>query len=140
MKIALIAAASLGLLATQPAVAEPALNMVGTWVGTATAVIIGSNPYRVAPGTGPQMPEAGIEFTYKITQQQGNRFSGTSSAGNFSETIIGALNSDNTGGVMLDDDGQYQLVIKDPNTIDVCYSHSFPTSRVVSCWVLKRTP
>jgi hypothetical protein len=26
-----------------------------------------------------------------------------------------------------------------PNTIDACYHHSFPTSRVVGCWPLKRS-
>ena len=29
-------------------------------------------------------------------------------------------------------------IMGDPDTLDICYRHSFPTSRVVACWQLKR--
>jgi len=114
-------------------------NLVGTWKGSTQAVYIGSNPYRVADKTGPNFSTNTIEFTYSITEQKGNLFAGTSSAGKFSETLIGAISPDNRSGVMSDDDGQYTLSIRDANTMDICYQHSFPTSRVAACWTLKRT-
>jgi hypothetical protein len=127
------------LLATAlPAGAAEPVNMLGAWKGMVTVAHIGANPYRVAEGTGPQLPENPIEFTYTITEQKGNRFAGKSSGGNYSETIIGAIQPDGKGGIMLDDDGQYILTLQGPNTMDVCYSHSFPTSRVVGCWTLTR--
>ena len=121
-----------------PAAAEDIPNLVGTWKGTAYAVHIGSNPYRVAQGTGPNFPDNGIEFTYVISEQHGNRFAGKMSGGIFSETIIGAIEPDNKGGIMLDDDGQYQIKLVDADTMDICYSHQYPMNRVVACWQLKR--
>ncbi|MGE3743588.1 MAG: hypothetical protein AB7I59_29285 [Geminicoccaceae bacterium] len=132
------AAAAAALLLAGNARAEDPPDLVGTWKGTAYAVHIGSNPYRVAEKAGPNFPDNGIEFTYTITEQHGNRFGGSMSGGKYSETLIGAIGPDNKSGVMLDDDGEYSLTIRDADTLDTCYRHSFPTSRVVACWQLKR--
>ena len=115
-------------------------NMVGVWKGKTLAVHIGANPYRVAEGTGVQFPTNEIEFTYTITDQHDRRFAGKSSGGKFGETIIGMLAPNNHTAVMLDDDGQYAMTLVDENTIDMCYHHLYPTSKVVSCWQIKRTP
>ena len=132
---------ALGFLAAMslPAAAQQVPDMVGTWKGMATAVHIGSNPYRVAQGLGPQFPPNEIEFTYAIKEQHGNRFAGEMSGFNYRETIIGALKPDNRSGIMLDDDGRYDFTLVDPNTMDVCYGHQFPTSRVAACWRLTRS-
>lgn len=118
--------------------AQEAVTLVGTWKGKATAVHVGSNPYRVAQGKEPNFPSEEIEFTYVFKRQEGNRFSGESSNGKFNETLIGAFKAGNKDGVILDDDGQYLFTVRDPNTIDLCYSHSFPTSRVVACFTVTR--
>ena len=133
---------ALGLLAAMswPAAAQQVPDMVGTWKGMLTAVHIGSNPYRVAQGNGVQFPSSEIEFSYVIKEQHRNRFAGESSGGNFKETIIGALKPDNKSGIILDDDGRYDFTLVDANTMDVCYGHQFPTSRVVSCFRLTRSP
>lgn len=120
--------------------AEDPPNLIGTWKGSTQAVYIGSNPYRVAEKTGPNLSTTAIEFTYAITEQKGNVFAGTSSGGKYSETLIGAISPDNRSGVMSDDDGQYVFTIRDGSTLDLCYQHSFPTSRVAACWSLKRQP
>jgi hypothetical protein len=121
------------------AVAQEIPNMVGTWKGSTKAVIIGSNPYRVAETNGPSLPPNPIEFTYAITKQEDNRFVGTSGAGKFVETLIGAVNPEGKTGIMIDNDGQYQFTLRDTDTMDVCYWHSNLTSKVVACWQLKRT-
>jgi hypothetical protein len=126
--------------AALPATAQQIPDMVGNWKGMLSAVHIGSNPYRVAQGNGVQFPPNEIEFTYAVKEQPGNRFAGESSGGNFKETIIGALKPDNKSGIMLDDDGRYDFTLVDANTMDVCYGHQFPTSRVVSCFRLTRSP
>jgi hypothetical protein len=132
-------AASLALMSSSAALSQQAPNMVGTWKGTAYAVHIGSNPYRVAEGNGVNFPSNGIEFTYVIREQHGNRFAGELSGVKFKETIIGAIQPDNRGGIMLDDDGQYRFTLADPNTMDVCYSHLYPTSKIAACWRLTRS-
>lgn len=134
-------AIGLGLAASLAgaAAAEDIPNVVGTWKGSARAVIIGPNPYRVAESEGPNLPSGLIEFTYSITQQEDNRFAGASSGGKFGETLIGAINPDGKTGIMLDNDGQYLFTLRDADTMDVCYWHSNLTSKVASCWQLKRT-
>lgn len=121
-----------------PGLAQDAPQMTGIWKGDAIVVHIGSNPYRVAKGKEPNFPENRIEFTYEIVKQEGNRFSGTATGGAFSETIIGAISPDNRSGIILDEDGQYDFTVVDSNTLNACYQHNFPTSRVVGCWQLKR--
>jgi len=115
-------------------------NMVGAWKGKTLAVHIGANPYRVADGKGVQFPTNEIEFTYNITEQHDKRFAGNMTGGKFEETIIGMLAPDGHTAVMVDDDGQYSMTLVDPNTIDMCYHHVYPTSKVVACWQIKRTP
>jgi hypothetical protein len=68
------------------------------------------------------------------------RFTGTTAGGRYSETIIGMLAPNNRTAVALDNDGQNMMTLVDANTIDVCYSHLYPTSKVVACFQLKRTP
>lgn len=39
---------------------------------------------------------------------------------------------------MVDDDGVYQLEIHDANTLEVCYAHITPDSRLAGCGELTR--
>ena len=126
-------------LATTPVFAQDAPNLVGKWSGEAQAVIIGPNPYRVPDGSGPNFPEAKITFTYDITEQQGTRFAGTMSGGKFSETFIGALKPPAyDSGVFVDVDGQYAFTLRNPTTIDVCYTHVYPNTRAAACWTMTK--
>jgi hypothetical protein len=122
-----------------PAASQDIPNLVGTWKGTAQAVHIGATPYRGGEGGSANFSSNAIEFTYVIKEQQGNRFAGESSGGGAKETIIGALQPDNRGGIMLDNDGQYIFTMIDPNSMDVCYSHQYPMSKVVTCYRLVRS-
>ncbi|MBL8908007.1 MAG: hypothetical protein JNM20_15140 [Rhizobiales bacterium] len=142
MMLKLLASAVIcaGLTGTAVAQEKEIPNLVGVWKGKTLAVHIGANPYRVADGNGVQFPTNEIEFTYDITEQHDKRFAGKSSGGKFSETIIGMLAPDGHTAVMLDDDGQYAMTLVDPNTIDMCYHHLYPTTKVVACWQIKRTP
>jgi hypothetical protein len=113
-------------------------NLVGTWKGTAYAVFLGSNPYRPSENRSANFPSAPLEFTFTIKEQQENRFSGESTAGGRTEQLVGAISPDNRSGVVLDNDGQYLFTIRDSATLDACYSHAKPESKVVSCYTWKR--
>ena len=39
---------------------------------------------------------------------------------------------------MLDDDGRFDLMVVDADTLNACYTHLKPEGRVVGCYVLKR--
>jgi hypothetical protein len=119
--------------------ADDPVKLVGTWKGTAQVVQIGANPYRASEGNGPQFPANGLDFTFTITEQQGNRFAGTATGGRLSETLIGAISPDNRSGFILDNDGEYAFTIRDAQTLDLCYRHSYPSGRVVGCYAIRRS-
>ena len=120
--------------------AQDVPNLVGTWKGGTQAVHIGPNPYRVPENNGPNFGDNVIEFTYVVKEQDGTRFAGETE-GKFIETFIGALKPpDFRSGIFLDDDGQYDFTLRDETTIDMCYWHLYPTSKVVACWTLTRQP
>jgi hypothetical protein len=75
--------------------------------------------------------------SFVIKEQNGNRFSGTSTAGTLTEALIGAISPDNKSGVVLDDDGEYLFTIRESDTLDACYRHRTSASRVVSCYAGK---
>ncbi|WP_421694358.1 hypothetical protein [Aestuariivirga sp.] len=112
-------------------------NLVGVWKGSAIAVHIGDTPYRKSDGE-ITFGEKQIEFTYTISQQKGPLFSGQMTAMDKSEVLIGSLQPDGKGGVMLDDDGQYAFTLPAPDRMDACYSHMKPNSKVVTCWTLTK--
>jgi hypothetical protein len=113
--------------------------MVGTWKGTAIAVQIGANPHRDnSDRARPSFSSATLEFTFDITEQQGNRFAGSVLSGTRNETVIGGHLPGNTSGVILDENGRYGFVLRDRNTADLCYSHGNPSSLVVGCYTIRR--
>jgi hypothetical protein len=122
-----------------PSAAQTPPNLVGTWSGVGYAVHIGPTPYRTVEGAGVKCPDKGITFTYVIKEQHGNRFAGEMTDGKFKETVIGALQPDNRGGVMLDDDGYYAFTLVSPDAMDICYSHHNATSRLAGCLRLQRS-
>lgn len=132
------AAAGMSTAVVASSVAQDAPNLVGTWKGSALAVYIGTTPYRPADRPAPAFPADTVEFTYTISEQKDNRFVGKSTDGTRTETLIGAISSNNQGGIILDDDGQYLFTIRDRNTLDTCYGHLKPGSTVVTCFAWKR--
>jgi len=134
----LLAVALLGS-APLPLAAQGAPDLLGTWRGRGYAVHIGPSPYRAPQQEGVNFPDNAIELTYVITRQEGNRFAGELSGGTHRETLIGALQPDNRGGIMLDDDGQYIFTMRDPDTMDLCYQHLYPSSKAVACFTITRS-
>lgn len=114
-------------------------NLVGVWKGTSLAVGSGSTPYRVLEGSGPVFFDQSMEFTYTITEQKDARFIGKMNSGKVSENVMGSFQPPAyTGGVILDDDGRYNFTMRDASTMDLCYEHLYPKSKVIACFTLKK--
>ena len=124
-----VAVSLLGM--SQAAIADEMPNMVGTWKGNYTGVHVGATPYRKAE-TGVHFGKE-IEFVLVIAEQHGRDFAGELKVGKKTETVIGSIQPDNKGGIMLDNDGQYFFTIVDSNSIDNCYLHTTPSSKVTGC-------
>lgn len=123
-----------------PASAEDAPSLIGVWKGTAdSAVMVGGTPYRHGkPGKKVTFSDDPIEFTFDITQQKGPRFAGQLKGLKKTETLIGYIHPDGKSGQMLDDDGEYTFTLRDQATMEVCYDHSKPDSKVIACWTATR--
>ena len=114
-------------------------NLVGVWKGSSLAVGSGATPYRVLEGPGPVFFDQRMEFTYTITEQKDSRFIGKMNSGKVSENVMGSFQPPAySGGVILDDDGRYSFTMRDPSTMDLCYEHLYPKSKVVACFTLKK--
>jgi hypothetical protein len=125
-----------------PAFSADAPDMLGKWVGTVdSAIHAGSTPYRTAE-TGKKITFAKepIVFTLDIKEQQGARFGGEMSTDKRSEALIGHLYPDNKSGMMLDEDGRYTFNLSDAGTMQVCYDHTTPGSKVIACWTATKAP
>ena len=114
-------------------------DLTGTWTGNPKAVSSGVNPYRPNATDSPTFSDEELTFTINIAEQHGERFAGTKSAGDRTETLIGSLRPpDYTDGVFLDEDGRFDFTVRDATTIDLCYEHLRVDGRVVACYVLTR--
>jgi hypothetical protein len=136
--VAALGTAAAPALAQQPPKVAP--NLVGEWKGTSPgAAVVGGNPYhKGVESNEPHFTDA-LEFTITISEQKGNRFVGKLSDGKRTEKLVGALSPNNLVGTILDDDGHYVFTIRDRDTLDVCYSHMTPASKVVACFPWTRS-
>ena len=100
----------------------------------AGAAVVGSSPYFPSAAQGEPWFTEPLEFTITIKTQKTNRFVGELTDGKRTEKLVGAISPNNLGGIILDDDGQYVFTIRDIETLDVCYSHTTPSSKVVACY------
>jgi hypothetical protein len=138
IRLSLISSALFALAV--PVHAGEAPSLVGTWKGIAdNAVMLGGTPYRKGkPNDKVTFADEPIEFTFEIGEQKGPRFAGTLKGLNKTETLIGYLHADGKSGQMLDDDGEYSFTLSDQSTMEVCYSHTKPDSKVIACWTARR--
>jgi hypothetical protein len=125
------------LLLAAPAAAQPP-GLIGTWKGAGYVVSLGPSHYRTTKDVEAAFPDKAVEFTYVIKEQHGHRFAGEMSSEKGKRTFIGAMQQDNRGGIILDNNGQYIFTLIDPGTIDMCYSCQYPDNKQVVCFRLKR--
>jgi hypothetical protein len=110
-------------------------NLTGTWKAVSPgAAVVGSSPYFPSAAQGEPWFTEPLEFTITIKTQKANRFVGELTDGKRTEKLVGAISPNNLGGIILDDDGQYIFTIRDIETLDVCYSHTTQSSKVVACY------
>ena len=129
------------MFASLTAHAQDIPNLVGTWKGSAKAVFTGSNPYRVQENNNANFGDNIVEFIFDVKEQRDSRFAGELTTGKFKESFIGALQPPNfRTGLFLDHDGEYSFTMRDTTTIDLCYRHINPTSRVVACYSATKQP
>lgn len=113
-------------------------DLTGVWHGLPQAVQVGPTPYRPSEQPGVRFADEAIPFVFEITDQHDNRFAGTMTAHGHGETIIGAMRANKADGLIQSENGVHDFTLIDPDTIDLCYQHNIPNSRVVACYVIRR--
>lgn len=112
-------------------------NLVGEWTGTTTPLHVGSTGHAVQQGEGVNFADD-IKITFKVTDQEGNDFTGSVVTKSRTEPFVGSIREDKTEGIIIDEDGNYEFKLVDASTIDLCYWHVTSQSCVTTCFALNR--
>jgi hypothetical protein len=125
------------------AMAADVPDLKGTWVPAEGAHIIDGPTRHMESGTAPVAADPTLHrdtspFVFRFEGQDGRTFWGTMSSEKVSEKLIGALSVDGKRFVLADEDGTFDGTVVDADTLDWCYTHVLPTSRVVGCGLLVR--
>ncbi len=128
-------------LATATFADEKIPNLVGTWEGEATSVVMGGGRHH-EPGNMTDIRFVTKKFIYVIERQEGRNLVGyiTNEGNQFREVFIGSIHPDGTKAIIQDEDGKNQIDLVGENEMVSCYSHSNAESRVSSCLTLFRKP
>lgn len=125
------------------AAAQGVPDLRGTWNPRDSAHIVEGDS-RHAPSGSTVVPGQDIyrrntsPFVFRIEGQDGRTFWGTLSSAQVRERLIGALSVDGRRFVMADDDGHFDGVVVDGDTLDYCYYHIQPGHSAVACGLLVR--
>ena len=101
-----------------------------------TAIVLGVGLHH--PGAKEGEPRlTSVPFTLVVDKQEGNRFSGTFSSTQHSESVIAVVSRAGTI-FMADDDGYTAGTMLAPDRMEICYLHSSSESRIASCTELTK--
>ena len=131
------------LAGANPAMAQDALDLKGTWNPTQGAHIVDGDSRHLPSGSA-KVPGHDTHrrntspFVFRIDGQEGRTFWGTLSSAKIKERLIGALSVDGKRFVMADDDGHFDGFVVDNDTLDYCYHHIEPGHSAVACGLLAR--
>jgi hypothetical protein len=127
------------VLSASGAMAQPVLDMKGTWAFTSWQAIVDGPAPPGSRAAGPYWVRTGQDAALRIEGQDGRTFWGTIMIGEkVRERVIGSLSHDGKRLIAVDADGHFEGTVIDADTIDHCYSHIAPQQSVVSCTLLKR--
>jgi hypothetical protein len=122
--------------------AQHVINLVGTWTGTAQAIVDGAGDahYPADAASQPAGPYRlrDFPFSYRIDGQDGRRFWGVGTSSSQSERIIGTVSADGQRLYIVDSEGYFDGVVMNTNTLEICYRHAGTASAAVVCNVVSR--
>ena len=127
----------------EAALAQAVPDLKGTWIPAKGAHLLDGPTRHQQSGTVPVPGDDTLrthtsKFVFRFERQEGRTFSGVLSSAKVSEKVIGALSVDGKRFVMTDEDGRFDGIVVDNDTLDYCYAHITPTDRAVACGLLIR--
>ena len=126
-----------------PRIAQKVPDLRGTWIPAEGAHILDGPTKHQKSGTELIPGHAShrrhtSKFVFRFEGQEGRTFWGVHSSAKVSEKFIGAISVDGKRFVMTDEDGIFNGIIIDIDTLDYSYVHVMPTDRAVACGLLIR--
>jgi hypothetical protein len=124
--------------------AQETIDMKGTWLPSTGDDLIDGDSKYTPDGTKPieggdgALHKDTTQFVFQFDGQDGKTFWGTHTAGKVVEKMVGAISGDGKRFVIADEDGTFNGIVIDSNTLDFCYAHATPTSRAAACGLLVR--
>ncbi len=144
MRHLLVVAGLLILASGVAASAQEVPDLKGAWIPAPGGAHILDGPTRHSPsGTAPvpgddTLKRNATKFVFNIEGQDGRTFWGKLQSTKVSEKLIGAISVDGKRFIMADEDGVFNGVFVDADTLDYCYAHITSTDRAVACGLLVR--
>jgi hypothetical protein len=127
----------------EAAMAQQVPDLKGTWIPAKGAHLVEGPTRHQQSGTVPVPGDDTLrthtsKFVFRFDRQEGRTFWGVLSSAKVSEKVIGAISADGKRFVMTDEDGRFDGIVVDIDTLDYCYAHITPTDRAVACGLLIR--
>ena len=127
----------------EAAMAQQVPDLKGTWIPAKGAHLVEGPTKHQQSGTVPVPGDETLrthtsKFVFRFERQEGRTFWGVLSSAKVSEKVIGAISADGKRFVMTDDDGRFDGIVVDNDTLDYCYAHITATDRAVACGLLIR--
>jgi len=128
---------------TSPLIAQQVPDLRGTWIPAEGAHIVDGPTRHQESGTElipghDTLRRHTSKFVFHFEGQEGRTFWGVHSSAKVSEKFIGAISVDGKRFVITDEDGIFNGIIIDHDTLDYSYVHVTPTDRAVACGLLIR--
>ena len=131
------------LTGSEAAMAQQVPDLKGTWIPDKGAHLVEGPTKHQQSGTVPVPGDDTLrthtsKFVFRFDRQEGRTFWGSLASAKVSEKVIGAISADGKRFVMTDDDGRFDGLFVDNDTMDYCYAHITATDRAVACGLLIR--
>lgn len=126
------------------ALAQQVPDLKGTWMPAKGAHLVeGPTKHQesgtvAVPGGYDGLRTHTSTFVFNFDRQEGRTFWGVLSSAKVSEKVIGAISGDGKRFVMVDEDGRFDGLVVDNDTLDYCYAHITTTDWAVACGLLIR--
>jgi len=112
-------------------------SLLGTWIGTTEAVILGNPPHHARSGDLHQVRSSTVELTFRIEGQEGRRFWGVVESPVDRQPFVGVFGHDGRSITGVSSGGQMLGRLTDAGSIEYCYARAGEVL-VAACNTLKR--
>jgi len=118
--------------------AQEISDLTSVWTGISSSVVRGNPPHHQSTEPAGEVRISERDFAMTIEGQEGRTFWGAIGSADTTEGIVGAIAADGRTIHIADTDSYAQMILLEPNLLDVCYVLASTEVQVASCHPLTR--